>query len=44
VSNPKKSFAKLPLLPGEFLEVKGFKITVLESGEFGDLVQVDPIK
>jgi hypothetical protein len=44
VSNPKKSFAKMPLLPGEFLDVKGYKITVLESGEFGDLVQVDPIK
>jgi hypothetical protein len=44
VSNPNKSFVKLPLLPGEFLEVNGYKITVLESGEFGDLVQVDPIK
>jgi hypothetical protein len=44
VSNPNKSFVKLPLLPGEFLEVNAYKITVSESGEFGDLVQVDPIK
>lgn len=43
VSNPNKSFVKLPLLPGEFLDVKGYKITVLESGEFGDVVQVDKI-
>ena len=43
VSNPNKSFVKLPLLPGEFLDVNGYKITVLESGEFGDVVQVDPI-
>jgi hypothetical protein len=43
VSNPKKSLAKLPLLPGEFLDVNGYKITVLESGEFGDVVQVDQI-
>jgi hypothetical protein len=42
VSNPKKSLAKLPLLPGEFLDVKGYKITVLESGEFGDVIQVEP--
>jgi hypothetical protein len=42
VSNPNKSFVKLPLLPGEFLDVNGFKITVLESGEFGDVVQVEP--
>ena len=44
VSNPNKSFVKLPLLPGEFLDVNGYKITVIESGEFGDVVQVDPIK
>lgn len=44
VSNPNKSFVKLPLLPGEFLDVNGYKITVLESGDFGDVVQVDPIK
>jgi hypothetical protein len=43
VSNPNKSFVKLPLLPGEFLDVNGYKITVLESGEFGDVVQVEPI-
>jgi hypothetical protein len=43
VSNPNKQFVKLPLLPGEFLDVKGYKITVLESGEFGDVVQVDKI-
>ena len=43
VSNPNKSFVKLPLLTGEFLDVNGYKITVLESGEFGDVVQVDPI-
>jgi hypothetical protein len=42
VSNPNKSFVKLPLLPGEFLDVNGYKITVLESGEFGDVVQVEP--
>jgi hypothetical protein len=41
VSNPNKSFVKLPLLPGEFLDVNGYKITVIESGEFGDVVQVD---
>jgi hypothetical protein len=43
VSNPNKSFVKLPLLPGEFLDVNGYKITVIESGEFGDVVQVDLI-
>jgi hypothetical protein len=43
VSNPNKKMVKLPLLPGEFLDVKGYKITVLESGEFGDVVQVDKI-
>jgi hypothetical protein len=42
VSNPNKSFVKLPFLPGEFLEVNGHKITVLESGEFGDVIQVEP--
>ena len=42
-SNPNKKMVKLPLLPGEFLDVKGYKITVLESGEFGDVVQVDKI-
>jgi hypothetical protein len=42
VSNPNKSFVKLPLLPGEFLDVNGYKITVLESGEFGDVIQVEP--
>jgi hypothetical protein len=44
LSNPKKGYIKIPLSPGDFLNVKGYKITVLESGEFGDLVQVDPIK
>lgn len=43
VANPNKKMVKLPLLLGEFLDVKGYKITVLESGEFGDLVQVDKI-
>jgi hypothetical protein len=42
LSNPKKGYIKMPLLPGEFRDVKGYKITVLESGEFGDLVQVEP--
>jgi hypothetical protein len=42
VSNPKKSYTKMPLLTGEFLDVNGYKITVLESGEFGDVVQVEP--
>jgi hypothetical protein len=42
VSNPNKSFVKMPFLPGEFLDVKGYKITILESGEFGDVIQVEP--
>jgi hypothetical protein len=42
LSNPKKGYIKMPLLPGEFRDVKGYKITVLESGEFGDVIQVEP--
>jgi hypothetical protein len=42
LSNPKKGYIKMPLLPGDFRDVNGYKITVLESGEFGDVVKVEP--
>ena len=43
IGDPKTKYTKGPYLQGDSIEIKGFKITILESGEFGDVVQVEPV-